>query len=193
MKEGNIGYIRIVSFGKNTGKNFVKEIEKLKEKNIKGLILDLRRNPGGIVDEAKKVAGVFLGDEQVVTYLEDRLGRRQYIKTSGDIYEIPLVVLIDEGSASASEIVAGALRDHNKAKLVGMKTFGKGLVQVPFPLGDGTYIKLTIARYFTPNGEDINERGIMPDIEVQLPKVEEQTYLTDENDTQLQKAIELLR
>ena len=192
VKENNIGYIRITTFDKETGDDFIKEIDSLKSKNIAGLILDLRGNPGGLVDMAQKVADVFLGDA-VVTYLEDRAGKREYVNASGDSYDIPLVVLIDEGSASASEIVAGALRDHQKAKLVGAKSFGKGLVQSLFPLDDGSYVKLTIARYFTPNGEDINKLGIKPDYEVQMPTADGTKVLTEKEDTQLQKALELLK
>lgn len=193
VKDGNIGYVRITTFDQNTGKNFKNEIEQLKQKNIKGLILDLRGNPGGVVDAAQQVADVFLAEGQNVTYMEDRAGKREYVKASGDAYDIPLVVLIDGGSASASEIVSGALRDYQKAKLVGLKSFGKGLVQAPFRLDDGSYLKLTIARYFTPNGEDINKIGIKPDYEVKLPETDQKTMLTDSNDTQLQKALELLK
>ncbi|MBP6940546.1 MAG: S41 family peptidase [Syntrophorhabdaceae bacterium] len=173
MLEDNYGYIRIAQFQERTAKdldNAFKELEKSnKGKPLKGLILDLRNDPGGLLEQAVEVSDKFLSDDIIVS-IEGRQREENKMKFSaksknGD-YLGPLVVLVNEGSASASEIVAGALQDYKRAIVVGAKTFGKGSVQTIFPLGDGSAVRLTTAKYFTPKGRSIQAEGITPDIAV---------------------------
>ncbi len=173
MLDDQYGYIRITQFQEKTARdldNAMKELEKSnKDKPLKGLIVDLRNDPGGLLEQAVEVSDRFLSDGLIV-YIEGRNKQSEKMrfvarKGAGD-YTGPLVVLVNEGSASASEIVAGALQDHKRAILVGAKTFGKGSVQTVFPLSDGSALKLTTAKYFTPNGRSIQAEGIMPDIVV---------------------------
>ena len=188
---GDIGYIRIASFDEKTAVDFEVALDEVKTNNVKGLVLDLRGNPGGLVDVCAEIAELLLPAESLIVYTEDRNGARVDYVSEGEYYDVPVVVLVDEGSASASEILAGALRDHGRAQLVGQKTFGKGLVQSVYKLpSSGDYMKITIARYFTPNGEDINKLGITPAFEVKNP---EEVEITDANDEQLKKALELLK
>lgn len=173
MLEDNYGYVRIVQFQERTSRdlnNALKELEKAnKEKPLKGLILDLRNDPGGLLEQAVEVSDKFLKDDVIVS-IEGRQKEENkmkfYAKSRQDDYLGPLVVLVNEGSASASEIVAGALQDYKRAIVVGTKTFGKGSVQTIFPLGDGSAVRLTTAKYFTPKGRSIQAEGITPDIVV---------------------------
>lgn len=166
LKDG-LGYIKLQSFSENAGDALKEEVEKLIKQHIKALIVDVRNNPGGLFDEAKKTASVFVQDSPIVI-IQERGGKRTPINPDKSLglseKDLPLVVLINEGSASASEIFAGAIKDHGRGKLVGRKTFGKGLVQTVIPLGDGSAIALTTAKYLTPSGKDINKEGIQPDI-----------------------------
>lgn len=181
-----IGYMRISSFDERTGEEFDENLLSLKNNNPKGLIIDLRDNPGGLLDQVKEVADSILGEATIV-YTEDRAGNRQYLKSnSSGKLDIPLVILVNENSASASEILAGAVRDNKAGTLVGTTTFGKGLVQNVVPLKDGSGYKITIAQYFTPNGEYINEKGITPEYVVEIGE-------EDTEDVQLNKAIEVIR
>ena len=188
-----IGYIGITQFSEDTAKDFKKALLNLEKENIKGLIIDLRGNPGGIVDTSAEIADELL-PEGVVVYAKNRDHKKVFeFKSDAKHTELPLVVLINEGSASASEILAGAIRDYNRGKIVGMKSFGKGIVQtaVRFPSGDG--IKLTTSEYFSPKGINIHKKGIEPDIKVELPKDIKGIGIEHLNeDTQLQKAIEIL-
>jgi len=172
--EPGYGYIRIAQFQKRTGEDVEKSLTKLVEKQpLKGLVLDLRNNPGGILQASVDVAGLFM-DGGTVVYTEGRLDNSEvnYKATDGDDSNgIPVVVLINGGSASASEIVAGALQDHGRAVLMGTKSFGKGSVQTVLPLSDSRAVKLTTALYFTPNGRSIQAQGIDPDILVERAKV----------------------
>ncbi len=172
--EPGFGYIRIAQFQKRTGEDVEKSLTKLVEKQeLKGLVLDLRNNPGGILRASVDVAGLFL-DGGTVVYTEGRLDNSEvnYKATEGDNSKgIPVVVLINGGSASASEIVAGALQDHGRAVLMGTKSFGKGSVQTVLPLSESRAVKLTTALYFTPNGRSIQAQGIDPDIQVERAKV----------------------
>jgi carboxyl-terminal processing protease len=172
--EPGYGYIRIAQFQKRTGEDVTKSLAKLKEKeSLKGLVLDLRNNPGGVLRASVDVAGVFM-DGGTVVYTEGRLDNAEvnYKATPGDLSNgTPVVVLINGGSASASEIVAGALQDHGRAVLMGTKSFGKGSVQTILPLSDSRAVKLTTALYFTPNGRSIQAQGIAPDILVERAKV----------------------
>ena len=181
-----IGYMRISSFDERTGEEFDENLLSLKNNNPKGLIIDLRDNPGGLLNQVKEVADSILGEATIV-YTEDRAGNRQYLKSnSSGKLDIPLVILVNENSASASEILAGAVRDNKAGTLVGTTTFGKGLVQNVVPLKDGSGYKITMAQYFTPNGEYINEKGITPEYVVEIGE-------EDTEDVQLNKAIEVIR
>ena len=184
--EGDIGYVQLTAFDESTVREFADEIDSLEKNGAKSIILDLRSNPGGMVEAAQVVADTLL-PECDITYVEYKSGKRQYYRSDQECYEGDVVVLVDGGSASASEIVAGALRDNDRAVIVGTQTFGKGLVQSVFPLNnDAGYVKLTIARYFTPDGEDINKKGITPHHVVELS-------VDSTEDLQLKKAIEVLK
>ncbi len=167
--EPGYGYLRISSFQANTGKDLHKELDKLKQdnnNNLKGLILDLRNNPGGVLNAAVEVSDMFL-DKGLIVYTQGRIkdsDLRFNAKPVDDASDIPLVVLVNEGSASASEIVAGALQDHKRALIVGQKTFGKGSVQTILPMTNEAAVKLTTARYYTPSGKSIQAEGITPDV-----------------------------
>lgn len=172
MLEDGFGYLRISSFQSKTTKGVAEGIAKLVEENggeLKGLVLDLRNNPGGVLNGAVGVSDLFLESGKIV-YTEGRVddAAMSYDAESGDILDgAPLVVLVNQGSASASEIVAGALQDHKRALVVGVKTFGKGSVQTVLPLDQSSAVKLTTARYFTPAGRSIQATGIEPDIKVE--------------------------
>jgi carboxyl-terminal processing protease len=180
----DIGYIQIMSFDEKTSKEFETAYNKLREENIKGLIVDLRDNGGGVFEEAVKIAKKLV-PKGLIVYTEDKNGKKREEFSTGDGIDIPLAVLINENSASASEILAGAIKDRECGTLIGKKTYGKGVVQGWFMIGDGTSIKLTIAKYFTPNGVCIDGIGIEPDIEVELRDSLE--------DSQLEKALDILR
>lgn len=189
VKESNIGYIRINSFDSDADKDFKKELASLKAKKIKGLILDLRQNPGGYVSSCLEIADEILGEGMVV-YTEDINKNRQVYDSKAGGLEVPLVILVDGGSASASEILAGAVKDRNAGLLIGEKTFGKGLVQSVESLKDGSGFKLTTQKYYTPNGISINKIGIEPNIEVKPMEIKEGQREEDIKDLQLERAIE---
>jgi carboxyl-terminal processing protease len=184
--EDGYGYIRISQFQVETGPNMQNAIEKLKKENggkLKGLVLDLRNNPGGVLSAAVEVSDSFL-EKGLIVYTEGRdlESKQQFRATSGDILNnAPMVVLVNGGSASASEIVSGALQDHHRAIVVGSRTFGKGSVQTILPLTENTALKLTTARYYTPSGRSIQAEGITPDIELESVKVSA-SALSDVND-----------
>lgn len=169
--KGNVGVIRIASFSKNAGsdtRDAVISIEKQLGPKLAGFVLDLRSNPGGLLDEGVSVSDVFLDHGEVVSQRgrEKNDIQRFYARPGDDAHGLPLIVLVDEGSASAAEIVAGALQDQKRALIVGGRTFGKGSVQQIIPLGPDTAVSLTIARYYTPSGRSVQTEGIEPDIEV---------------------------
>jgi carboxyl-terminal processing protease len=175
--EKDVGYLRITSFTQKTYKNLVKEFDKLNRKmngNMKGLVLDLRNNPGGLLNQAVSVSDAFLERGEIVsTRGRDNKGEQRFNATKGDITNgLPIVILINGGSASASEIVAGALQDHKRGILMGTKSFGKGSVQTIIPVTSKGAVRLTTARYFTPSGTSIQAKGIDPDIYVPQSKVE---------------------
>ncbi len=175
MIQDGIGYIRITQFNEPTGDDLKTELEKLVGEGLDGLVLDLRGNPGGLLTSAAEVAGLFLprGELIVFTRGRDNAEDRRPFKSSGlthyTMEDFPMVILVNGGSASASEIVAGALQDHKRAMLVGEKTFGKGSVQSLLPLQDGSAVKLTTAKYYTPSARVIHGNGIEPDHTVPMP------------------------
>jgi carboxyl-terminal processing protease len=191
MLDGDIGYIQLSTFGDTTTEDLRKALNELRSQSPKGLILDLRNNGGGGLQTAIEVASEFVGNG-VIMYEEYGDGTRDtYNAIKGGLAtEIPLVVLINEGSASASEIVAGAIQDTGRGKLVGVTSFGKGSVQTWVPLKDDQgAVRVTIARWLTPNGRTIHEIGLEPDIKVELTEED----IAAERDPQLDKAIELLK
>ncbi len=176
MLDDHYAYVRITTFRNNTSVELKKAIDKMKKTHqIKGLIMDLRNNPGGLLNQAVAVADEFL-DGGLIVYTDGRVKDQQMRFTAhkGQCYEYPMVVLVNEGSASASEIVAGALQDHKRAIILGTQTFGKGSVQTIIPLEDGSAVRLTTARYYTPSGRSIQAKGIVPDIVVPFIPPEEE-------------------
>lgn len=193
MLESNIGYIRISMFDENTAKNFNKKLKELQGKGMKGLVLDLRGNPGGLLNECVDVVSNFIPKgKTIVSTIDKYKNEKKYDSKGGSAINLPLVVLTDEGTASASEIVSGAIRDYKLGTLIGKKTFGKGVVQTILDTGDGTALKVTISKYYTPNGENIHGTGIKPDIDVELPKSVAEKY--DRSlDPQFKKALEVIK
>jgi carboxyl-terminal processing protease len=205
--EPGIGYIRIRQFQERTAPDLVSAVEKFdKGGRLAGLIVDVRNNPGGLLSAAVEVSEEFLGDGKLIVYTEGRV-RNQNMRFTAHakraITEVPLVVLVNQGSASASEIVAGAIQDHGRGVVIGQQTFGKGSVQTIIPLADGSGLRLTTARYFTPKGRSIHGKGIAPDIVIDPPKDEvsatkpgtpplSETEMR-KRDVQLQRAIEILK
>ena len=188
MRDDGIGYLQITEFDDVTVGQFAENFEQLKEQGMKGLIIDLRGNPGGSVTSVCAVAEQLL-PKGLIFYMEDKDGNKTEYKCEGADFDLPMVVLVNEYSASAAEILSGAIKDSGIGKLVGKTTFGKGIVQDVIPLQDGSAIKLTVANYYTRGGNDIHLKGIEPDIEVEL---DTDAYLDDGKDTQLDKAVEVL-
>ena len=195
---GPIGYIRLTQFSGNAGMEMRKAIKDFNKQDVAGYILDLRSNPGGLLYSSAEIARMWLPKGMIVSTV-DRKGVTDRLQAGrGVLTDKPLVVLIDGGSASASEILAGALQDNHRATLVGSKTFGKGLVQSVNPLGDGSGLAVTIAKYFTPSGRDINKKGIEPDIEFKLSDQQREKLagnnkqIGTEADPQYLKALEVL-
>lgn len=187
--DDDIGYLQITEFDGVTTNQFKKELQSLYDENVKGLIIDLRNNPGGDVDVVTAIANEII-PEGLVFYMEDRDGKRtEYTADGKNAITIPLVVLVNGNSASASEILTGAVQDSGCGTVVGTQTYGKGVVQSVYSLLDGTAVKLTIANYYTRGGNNINKVGITPDVEVEL---DAEQYLKDGTDTQLQTAISTL-
>lgn len=178
IKGDDVAYIRITSFSEDTDKMIEKALKKAQKElkgNLKGIVIDVRNNPGGLLDQAVNVSDLFLDKGEIVsTRSKNAEDTVKYNAKSGDIAKgLPIVVLVNDGSASASEIVAGALQDHKRAVILGEKTFGKGSVQTVIPLGKYGAMRLTTARYYTPSGRSIQATGIVPDVEVKPAKVEE--------------------
>jgi len=168
-----VAYVRISAFQERTGKDLLKAIEELGHNGMSAMVLDLRNNPGGLLNQAVQVSDLFLDQGQLIVYTEGRI-KNQNLRFSAEhgaqIPKVPIVVLVNGGSASASEIVAGALQDWKRAVILGTKTFGKGSVQTVVPLSDGSGLRLTTARYFTPKGRSIHGTGLIPDIVVEAPR-----------------------
>ncbi len=188
LLEGNLGYVRLNQFQEATVEDLSTELEKLVSKNIQGLILDLRNNPGGLLTAAVGVSEQFLESGRLVVSIQGRNGKKDEYRAraSGKNYQYPMIVLVNHGSASASEIVAAAMQDWGKAVVIGTTTFGKGSVQTILPLSDGSGLRLTTAKYFTPNGKSIHSIGVQPDIVIdpkpaQLAKQESSEGKKDES------------
>lgn len=195
MMDEKIGYISISGFKENTYTQFKEALDELQKEGMKGLILDLRDNPGGLVHSVYEI-GEELLPEGTMVYTLDKNENRNDLKCDEEYLDIPLVVLVNANSASASEIFAGAVKDTGRGTLVGTQTFGKGLVQRLFTLPDGSGLNITIQKYYTPNGTSIHGVGIEPDEVVELPADYQNTALKDipeRVDTQLQKGVEVLR
>lgn len=192
--EGSIGYIKLSSFDEITYDNFKTEYEKLiTNSNVKSLIIDLRDNPGGVFGTCVSITDIILPEGKIVSTV-DKKGNEESVYSGPTQITIPLVVLVNENSASASEVFTAAVKDYEIGTIIGKKTYGKGIVQTLCSLKDGSYVKLTTSEYFSPNGNKIHGVGVEPDIEVDLPEGVESTYnLEYEKDTQLQKAIEILK
>ena len=189
-----IGYLRLKSFNQNSDKQLFKKIKKIEKNNkINGYILDLRNNPGGLLTQAISITDFFLNDGEIVSTKGRKISEtRRFFSTSGDgINGKPLIVIINNGSASASEIVSGALKDHKRAILLGENTYGKGSVQSIIPLKNGGGIRLTISKYYLPSGKSISEVGVLPDIIVE--EVGDNFKINTETDNQLKYAIDLLK
>lgn len=193
--DGNIGYLQITSFDEDVADEFKNTIIELKDKGMTGMILDLRGNPGGFLNEAVEVASQFIDEGKVITYTIDKYDNKIESKSiGGEAIGMPLVVLIDGGSASASEVVTGALRDYGAATTIGEKSFGKGIVQQLIEFEDGNAgLKVTTSKYYSPNGENIHKIGITPDIEVSIPEENLKMEYDRSIDTQYLKAIEVIK
>ena len=190
-----IGYIEFSSFDKDTAEDFKAKYEELQKQGIKALVIDLRNNGGGIVDEALTIADYIADKGSILLYEVDKNNEEKVKKSENDpSINLPIVILTNENTASSSEILAGALKDLGKAKIVGTKTYGKGVIQQVLSLPDGSGLKITSEKYLTPNKLEINKVGIEPDEKIELPDSVENILLVEEkDDTQLQKAIEMLK
>jgi len=189
-EDENIGFIYISEFDNVTISSFAEALNDLKDRGIRGLIIDVRSNPGGNVNSVTSIARQIL-PKGLIVYIEDRHGNRdEYTSDGRNELDIPIVVLVNAFTASAAEILAGAIQDHNKGIVIGQPTFGKGSVQRIITLYDKTAVKLTVSTYFTPNGRNLGEIGITPDIEIELDR---DAFYEHGTDNQLQKAIEVLQ
>jgi len=191
IKEDNIAYIQFYHFTENASKEFAKVVREILNSSVKGIVLDLRNNPGGYLETSVDIASWFLPRNEIVVIEDFGNGKDNKYRSKGygDLEDIQTVVLINQGSASASEILAGALRDIKGIKIVGQKSFGKGSVQQLEKLKGGSSIKITVAKWLTPSGLSIRDEGITPDIEVEITEED----IDEMRDPQLNKALELLR
>ncbi len=205
MLDDNIGYVAVTEFDVITVKQFEEAVDGLAQSGMKGLIIDLRNNPGGILDGAVKMVDYLLPDD--ISKYDKGQGKTLIVYTAdknekGDVFtasdkhqmDLPIVILINGDSASASEVFTGAMKDYNRATVVGITSYGKGIVQNLIPLGDGSAIKLTTAHYYTPSGFDLHGKGIEPDVAVELDEVlKTQAVVKPEEDNQIQKAVEVMK
>lgn len=193
MLEGNIGYIQITEFDSITTDQFHQALTELQSQGMESLIIDLRNNGGGSVEAVTAIADELLPEGTIVS-IDYKYKETEERTSDSACVDVPMAVLVNGYSASASEILAGALQDYGVAEIVGTQTFGKGIVQNVLSLNDGTAIKLTVAKYYTPNGNDIHKIGITPDVEIDLPEeLKTQVDISYEEDVQLQKAVEVLQ
>lgn len=197
MVEDNIAYLQVDSFDSGVAESFKNKITDIKNQGAKGIIIDLRSNGGGIVDEATGIADLFLKKGETILITKSKIANEQLTVSKNDaiITDIPVVILVNEGTASASEILAGALKDkYPNTTIVGMQTYGKGVIQTLYSLSDGSGLKITTEEYYTPNHNKINKEGITPDVEVDLTKNSEGKYETEfDKDAQVKKAIETIK
>ena len=195
MLEDNIGYLKLPSFDEDTAKDFEEKVKELQSEGAKSLIIDLRNNGGGIVNEATDIADMLLDKGQTIISTVDKDNKTEVTYSKKDpTFTIPVVVLANENSASASEILSCSLQDNGRAKIIGTKTYGKGIIQTLLSLTDGSGLKITTEEYYTPKGTTIHKVGITPDEEVELPDTVKSIYsVTKDEDTQLKKAIETLK
>ena len=192
QKIGDIGYINITQFDRKTDREFIEQYENLKKQNVKSIVLDLRNNPGGLLDSTVKIADYLL-PKGVIVKTVDKNKKEDIQKSDASEQNLPMVVLVNGSSASASEILTGALKDYKKATIVGEKTFGKGIVQTIIPMDKGEGLKLTISEYFSPNGNKIHKQGVKPDVEIKLDEKAKGIGVEFmKEDNQLQKALEIL-
>ncbi len=192
MLDGNIAYLRLFSFNEKTYGETRAALQDFKRQKARGLVLDLRNNPGGLLRECIRIASMMLNsDEKLIVSTKGRRGLLEaFNRTESQVWDQPIVVLVNKGSASASEILSGALKDYKRAPIVGESTFGKALVQTVIPLSDGSAMAVTTAHYYTPNGNDVGKKGVAPDVTVELDK---ETKLMNEKDNQAQKALAILK
>ena len=195
MKENKTGYIAVSQFLENTGDQFNEAVTDLEKQGMTSLIIDLRDNGGGLLNTCTDMLSRLVEKDKLLVYTKDKEGNKEEFKSdSTKTVDIPMVILVNGNTASASEIMTGCLKDYGKATVVGTKTFGKGIVQSIMPLPDGSAVKFTIASYYTPNGINIHKKGIEPDVEVKISDEQWKKAQTDEKaDTQLKKAMEILK
>ncbi len=194
MLADGVGYIALYEFAGDCAAKFEESLNSLVQQGAGGIIIDLRDNPGGWVEDAKSIGDLFL-DAGTLCYLEYRDGTREYYKTTDGKTDVELVILVNENSASSSEILTGALKDRTDATVVGVQSYGKGIVQSVLPISsDGSGMQLTIAQYYTPNGNKVHKIGITPDVEIHLPEGDNGMYeFGDLTDVQLAKALEIMQ
>ncbi|MBQ8201673.1 MAG: S41 family peptidase [Clostridia bacterium] len=193
MLADDIGYIFLYEFAGDCAQKFQEAVKNLQEQGAKGLIIDLRDNPGGWVEDAESIADIFL-EQGTLCYLEYKDGSREYYKTAAGKTDMSLVILMNENSASSSEILAGALKDRADATIVGVQSYGKGIVQTVVGLEGGAGMQMTVAQYYTPNGNAVHKLGITPDVEIHLPQGDNGMYdFADLTDPQLNKALEVMQ
>jgi carboxyl-terminal processing protease len=195
MKEDDIGYISISQFIDNTDEQFIEAVGDLQSKGMKGLVIDLRDNGGGLVSSCVNMLSRLIPEDKLLVYMEDKNGdREEYKSDSPEVLDTPIVILVNGNTASASEIFTGCLKDYDLAEVVGSKTYGKGIVQSVMPLGDGSALKLTVSEYFTPDGREIHKKGIEPDVKLEYTNEEWADVRKEKKkDTQLEKAISMLK
>lgn len=194
MLADDVGYIAIAGFDRVTYEQFLEAYNDLESQNQNGLIIDLRYNPGGLTNIVSAIADVLLPEDLTIYYTENKAGEQVFSKTEDKSeFDKPLVILVNEGSASASEILAGAVKDHDRGEVVGTTTFGKGLVQTSMFLEDGSALKVTISKYFTPDGHFIQGTGIEPDVLSEVPEVEDTESLPEDWDPQLDDALDVIK
>ena len=195
MLADSIGYIAVTEFDKVTESQFNSAVDDLTNQGMKALIVDLRDNPGGMLTTVVSMLSRILPKNELLIYMEDKVGNREeHFSNSNKTVDVPMAVMINGNSASASEVFAGCLQDYGKAKLVGTKSFGKGIVQSLIPLGDGSAIKVTTSKYFSPKGRNIHGVGFEPDIKVELdPELKGKASVEPEEDNQVQAAVDYLK
>ena len=202
MLKDNVGYVRITAFNtadesgkQDTYTEFREKVNQLLNDGMKGMVIDLRDNPGGALDIVCNICDMLVG-EGLITYMEYKSGKREEFKSDANELNVPISIIINENSASASEVLTGCLKDYGKAVVVGKKSYGKGIVQTVYPFFDGSGMTLTVAKYFSPKGTCIQGTGIEPDIEVEVSEKYKNMYASSipkEDDSQLIKAVEAVK